>query len=98
VGIRILTETVSSPTLADQIRALQKLYPSAKWHQWEPAGAHEARAGAMQAFGQAVNTYYNLANAAVVVALDSDFLACGPPRFALCAAVRGAAGVRAAGR
>ena len=76
-GIRILTETITSPTLADQIRKLQKQYPGTKWHQWEPAGAHEARAGAMQAFGQPVNTYYNLANAAVVVALDSDFLASG---------------------
>jgi molybdopterin-containing oxidoreductase family iron-sulfur binding subunit len=77
-GIRILTETVSSPTLAAQIRGVQKLYPGAKWHQWEPCGPHAARAGAMQAFGQPVNTYYNVANAAVIVSLDSNFLASGP--------------------
>jgi molybdopterin-containing oxidoreductase family iron-sulfur binding subunit len=76
-GVTILTETVTSPTLADQIRAFQKLYPGTKWRQWEPAGAHMARAGAMQAFGQPVNTYYDLSKAAVVVALDSDFLASG---------------------
>ena len=46
-GIRILTETVTSPTMADQLRAIQKLYPAAKWHQWEPAGPHSARAGAV---------------------------------------------------
>jgi MoCo/4Fe-4S cofactor protein with predicted Tat translocation signal len=77
-GIRILTETVSSPTMASQLTDIQKLYPQAKWHQWEPAGAHSARAGATQAFGAPVNTYYNLANAKVVVSLDSDFLAAGP--------------------
>src|SRR5579883_1350940 len=29
-GIRILTQTISSPTLADQLRAFLKMYPSAK--------------------------------------------------------------------
>ena len=77
-GLRILTETITSPTMAAQFAAIQKLYPQAKWHQWEPAGAHEARAGAKLAFGAPVNTYYNLANAKVVVSLDSDFLASGP--------------------
>ena len=77
-GIRILTETVTSPTLAAQIRALQKLYPGAKWHQWDPAGPHSARAGAVQAFGQPVNTYYDLSKADVVVSLDADFLSSGP--------------------
>ncbi len=77
-GLRILTETVTSPTMASQVAAIQKLYPGVKWHQWEPAGPHSARAGAKQAFGQFVNTYYDLSNAQVVVALDSDFLASGP--------------------
>ncbi|MBZ5618771.1 MAG: TAT-variant-translocated molybdopterin oxidoreductase [Acidobacteriia bacterium] len=76
-GIRILTETVTSPTLADQLRAIQKQYPAAKWHQWEPAGPHSARAAATRTFGEPVHTYYNLANANVVVSLDSDFLASG---------------------
>jgi MoCo/4Fe-4S cofactor protein with predicted Tat translocation signal len=77
-GIRILTETVTSPTMASQFAAVMKLYPGAKWHQWEPAGPHTARAGARQAFGQPLNTYYDLSNAKVVVSLDSDFLASGP--------------------
>jgi MoCo/4Fe-4S cofactor protein with predicted Tat translocation signal len=76
-GIRILTETVTSPTLAGQIQTIQKLYPAAKWHQWEPAGPHSARAAALQTFNQPVNTYYNLEHANVVVSLDSDFLASG---------------------
>jgi molybdopterin-containing oxidoreductase family iron-sulfur binding subunit len=77
-GIRILTETITSPTLAAQFDAIEKLYPAAKWHRWEPAGAHSARAGAELAFGQPVNTYYNLENANVIVAIDSDFLNSGP--------------------
>jgi molybdopterin-containing oxidoreductase family iron-sulfur binding subunit len=77
-GIRILTETVTSPTLAAQIRAAQKLYPGAKWHQWDPAGPHSARAAAVQAFGQPVNTYHDLSKADVIVSLGADFLASGP--------------------
>jgi len=76
-GIRVLTQTQTSPTIADQIKQIQALYPAAKWHQWEPAGSHSARAGAMQAFGQAVNTYYDVSKANVIVSLDSDFLASG---------------------
>ena len=77
-GIRILSETVTSPSMAEQWRAIQKLYPAAKWHQWDPAGPHSARAAAVQAFGQPVNTYYDFSNANVVVSLDADFLASGP--------------------
>ncbi len=76
-GIRILTETVTSPSMVDQMGAIQKLYPGAKWHQWEPAGPHSARAGASLAFGTPVNTYYDFSKANVVVSLDSDFLATG---------------------
>src|SRR6201995_5534541 len=37
-GIRILTETVTSPALYTQIQEVLKLYPQAKWYQWEPTG------------------------------------------------------------
>ena len=43
-GIRILTETVTSPTHGRQLRAIQKLYPGRQVAQWEPAGPHSARA------------------------------------------------------
>jgi molybdopterin-containing oxidoreductase family iron-sulfur binding subunit len=76
-GIRILTETVTSPTMAAQFAAIKKLYPAAKWHQWEPAGPHNARAASLQTFGQPYNTYYDFSKADIVVSLDSDFLASG---------------------
>ena len=53
-GIRILTETVNSPTLAAQIRDLLQRFPSAKWHQWDPAGLTNTRAGARLAFDENV--------------------------------------------
>jgi MoCo/4Fe-4S cofactor protein with predicted Tat translocation signal len=77
-GLRILTETVTSPSLTAQLRALSKDFPAAKWHQYEPAGAHTARAGARLAFGEPVNTYYRVENAKVILSLDSDFLTAGP--------------------
>ncbi len=80
-GIHILTETITSPTIADQLQRIQKQYPALKWRQWEPAGPHSARAGAAQAFGQPVNTYYNVIGADVIVSLDADFLAEGPAAF-----------------
>ena len=51
-GLRILTETVTSPTLGAQMKALLAAFPKAKWHQWEAAGRDAVRAGARLAFGQ----------------------------------------------
>ncbi len=34
-GLRILTQTVASPTLADQIKRLLDQFPAAKWHSYE---------------------------------------------------------------
>src|SRR5205823_3977125 len=36
-GIRLLTESIASPTLASQIRDLLSRFPDAKWHQWDPS-------------------------------------------------------------
>jgi len=77
-GLRILTETVTSPTMADQIKGMLAAFPAARWHQWEPAMAHSAAAGARLALGQPVNTIYDLRGADVIVSLDADFLASGP--------------------
>ncbi|HSB68502.1 MAG TPA: TAT-variant-translocated molybdopterin oxidoreductase [Candidatus Methylomirabilis sp.] len=77
-GIRILSETVTSPTLASQWRALLAAFPQAKWHQYEPAGRDNVRLGARLAFGEFVETQYRLENADVILALDSDFLTTGP--------------------
>ncbi|HVF90673.1 MAG TPA: TAT-variant-translocated molybdopterin oxidoreductase, partial [Blastocatellia bacterium] len=77
-GLRILTETVTSPTLANQLRNILAAYPSAKWHQYDPAGRGSAREGGRAAFGQYVNTIYKFEKADVILSIDSDFLNCGP--------------------
>jgi MoCo/4Fe-4S cofactor protein with predicted Tat translocation signal len=77
-GLRILTETVVSPTLASQLRTLLSRFPSAKWHQYEPVGRDNVRAGARLAFGEATHTIYNFAKADTILALDADFLSCVP--------------------
>jgi MoCo/4Fe-4S cofactor protein with predicted Tat translocation signal len=78
-GIRILTRTVSSPALADQLRSVLKLYPQAKWHVYEPVNRDNVLEGAKMAFGQPVETQYKLENADVIVSLDADFLYAGFP-------------------
>jgi MoCo/4Fe-4S cofactor protein with predicted Tat translocation signal len=76
-GLRFLTEMVTSPTLASQLRAILTTFSNAKWHQYEPAGSN-AQAGATAAFGESVNTIYHFDQAERILAIDSDFLACGP--------------------
>jgi MoCo/4Fe-4S cofactor protein with predicted Tat translocation signal len=78
-GIRILTQTVSSPALADQLRSVLKLYPQAKWHVYEPVNRDNVLEGAKMAFGQPIETQYKLENADVIVSLDADFLHAGFP-------------------
>src|SRR5208283_5160775 len=78
-GIRILTPTISSPTLADQLRNFLKLYPQAKWHVYEPINRDNVLEGAKMAFGQPVETRYDLSKADVIVSLDADFLYAGFP-------------------
>ena len=82
-GIRILTGSVTSPTLAGQLQQLKTEFPALVWHQWDPAGRDQVRAGSMLAFGEYVDTHYQLRQAKVVLSLDADFLARGPSSLRL---------------
>ena len=73
-GLKILTGTVTSPTLASQIQNFLTQFPAAKWHQYEPCGRHSARAGAISAFGRPLDAIYRFDRADVIVSLDADFL------------------------
>src|ERR1044071_5870005 len=77
-GLRFLTETVTSPTLAAQLKAILTEFPGAQWHRHEPVGRSGAHNGAAAIFGGAVNTIYRFDQAERILAIDSDFLACGP--------------------
>ena len=82
-GMRILTRTVSSPTLAAQLSALQAAYPQAKWVQYDPISRDNVRAGSQMAFGRYVETRYNFEKADTILSLDGDFLSSGYPGFLL---------------
>ncbi len=77
-GLRILTQTVTSPTLGDQLQRIVSTYPGAKWHQWEPVNRDNVREGARLAFGSYLNTVYHFDKASVIVSLGADFLSVGP--------------------
>ncbi|MGD1215063.1 MAG: TAT-variant-translocated molybdopterin oxidoreductase [Terriglobales bacterium] len=78
-GVRILTQTVSSPTLTAQIRSYLEANPQAKWHVYEPINRDNVYEGAKLAFGEPVETRYDLSKADVIVSLDADFLYAGFP-------------------
>ncbi len=64
-GLRILTGTVTSPTLAAQIRRLLALYPAARWHQWEAVSRDAVRQGAVLAYGKPVEIVPDLRQAGI---------------------------------
>jgi MoCo/4Fe-4S cofactor protein with predicted Tat translocation signal len=69
-GIRFLTETLTAPSVAEQMALIQRAFPQATWHRWDPAG----RIGA----DVSTDATYHVEQADVIVALDADFLGCGP--------------------
>ena len=78
-GLRILTETVTSPTLVSQLQAVLKEYPQARWHQYEPTGRDTVRAGARLAFGEDVDPVYRIEKADVILSLDADLFSASMP-------------------
>jgi molybdopterin-containing oxidoreductase family iron-sulfur binding subunit len=80
-GLRILTQTIASPTLADQLRRLFEQFPQAKWHRHEPVARTVIQDGCRLAFGTELEPVYHMERADVLVALECDFLAWGPGRL-----------------
>lgn len=73
-GLRFLSGTVTSPSLAAlRAQALAK-FPRAKWVEYESVSRENERAGAALAFGQALDVHPQFDKARVVLALDADFL------------------------
>ncbi len=76
-GLRLLTGTVTSPSLAHQIELLLAELPEARWIQYEPIARDAARMAARLGFGRELEARYRLDRATTVLALDADFLAAG---------------------
>ncbi|HEV3220251.1 MAG TPA: TAT-variant-translocated molybdopterin oxidoreductase [Candidatus Acidoferrales bacterium] len=79
-GLRILTETITSPTLSWQIQEFVKEFPEAKWHQWEPLsrGGPNTAGNNNNCASCAPNQVFRIEKADVIVSLDSNFLYSGP--------------------
>ena len=77
-GIAILTESITSPTIAAQFAKITAKYPDAKWYQYDPLNRDGNFAGTQTVFGQPLNPVYRLRNAKVIVSLDADFMLTHP--------------------
>jgi molybdopterin-containing oxidoreductase family iron-sulfur binding subunit len=73
-GLRILTQSVTSPTLIAQLEELLGQFPEARWHQYQPLSRDNTLEGAQQVFGRPVESRCHLDRARVIVSLDADFL------------------------
>jgi len=73
-GLRFLSETVMSPTLAWQLQTVLKKFPGARCHQWDGVNRDSARAASQTLFGQYAEPIYRFDAAKVVLSLDADFL------------------------
>ena len=76
--IRILTRTVTSPSLTSVIARVKETYPGTRWHQYSPVNRDAERSGTEVAFGQPLSVRYDFSRADVILSLDSDFLTSGP--------------------
>ncbi len=81
-GLAILTENVTSPTLAAQLEQVLAAYPQAAWYQWDALHPDDEVAGSRLAFGADVRPVHDLTQADVIVSLGADFLDRGPGRLA----------------
>ncbi|HVZ54973.1 MAG TPA: 4Fe-4S ferredoxin, partial [Pseudolabrys sp.] len=81
-GLALLTERVTSPTLRRQIGDLLKQYPQARWYVHEPVSDDFAVRGSTMAFGRPLSALPRIADAALIVAIDADFLGAGPRQIA----------------
>jgi molybdopterin-containing oxidoreductase family iron-sulfur binding subunit len=80
-GLRFLTETVTSPPLAAQLRQILQKFPEAKWHQYEPVNLDNAHEGSRLAFGEVVAAQHRFDRAAIILSLESDFMYSHPMRL-----------------
>jgi MoCo/4Fe-4S cofactor protein with predicted Tat translocation signal len=73
-GLYILSDTVTSPSLAAQWKSAQQSFSNAKWVQWDPINRDSAYSASKTAFGDYYDAQYRLQGADVIVSLDADFL------------------------
>jgi molybdopterin-containing oxidoreductase family iron-sulfur binding subunit len=77
-GLRILTGTTTSPTLARQISNLVERWPEARWHVLEPVADGSQIGSTQRIFGQQLDQHLMLDRTETLVCLDDDVLGPGP--------------------
>jgi molybdopterin-containing oxidoreductase family iron-sulfur binding subunit len=87
-GLRVLTRSVTSPTLHGLLGEMLARLPKARWHQYEPVHRDSARAGALLAFGQDVVPQHRLERAGVVLSLGAELVGGGPQGVAAARALQ----------
>ena len=73
-SLRILSGSITSPSLGAQMQQLLAMYPGMQWHQWDAVNYDNVREGARMAFGGYASVHYDFTKANVIVSLGSDFL------------------------
>ncbi|HEX7004407.1 MAG TPA: TAT-variant-translocated molybdopterin oxidoreductase [Trueperaceae bacterium] len=81
-GVRLLTESVTSPTLSAQISRLVELYPEARWYQFDASRSDELFEGTRIAFGQPLMPVFDFSATDVVVSFEANFADDFPGRLA----------------
>ena len=76
-GLRILSGSVSSPTLQAQLAQLLRRWPQARWSCHDPLHDEDAAEAARLAFGRPLDVVPKLEHARVVLSLDADVLGQG---------------------
>ncbi len=81
-GLVILTETIPSPTYHRLLTLFQEKYPKSHIFNYDPINNDTQLQGVYEATGQYLTPDYQLNNADIIVALDSDFLGVDPNSIA----------------
>jgi len=77
-GLAIISETITSPTLAALRADLMKAMPKALWVSYDPINEDNSLGGAQLAFGQSLRPLYDYSKADVVVSIGADFMGTDP--------------------
>ncbi|HEY2733627.1 MAG TPA: oxidoreductase, partial [Polyangiales bacterium] len=75
-GLRLLLEPSGSPLIAAQLGAIKQRFPACKITFYSPLPSQASSDASQLAFGERLAPQYDLTSARVIVALDSDLLAC----------------------
>ncbi len=82
-SLRFLGEPTASPVVADLRNRIRAKFPKAEFVTYSSVAGDGAEQGARLAFGRPLEARHDLAAAAVILSLDSDFISEGPEQLRL---------------